>query len=1201
METTVIQLSDFHIKTTMPSPEKNTVFSRLVKFLKAGGFKNIVLLYNGDIIDSKCLRDIIAHIPEAERVAAWDKAAAKAFEKAKQYFRYFMQELEISNKNVIFCIGNHDINQFVERTGKRTCAEGKSLYEERRYALIDQFIKDFTYIPNPHQNYFKQIDNLNFLVINSNWSNKDEGKLCFDCDSISTLLLTHRDTLTETKERFSKQHNILAAHAPRTDFCEFGLYPYSENKGTGTAEMLDSIFGLQLYGDKHTNNVHYYDYIVGAPLESDIITGGLHLFTEEGQYIHKTLLYKDNSWKIAGSNADIEDILNISKIFLKPRALRNLFGTDDVPDLVDKIRYFEAERSKTQWYQLDKLFRACATIQKPKDGMAGSEIRAEDSFIKTLSWLIAESQKFVSVIIRGEARLGKSLFMSLLYLNLLYSFSSGTFDDIPIYVNIEDMVRRISEKIPNRDTNRFLKKVESEFISLLEKSEELAHRYNCRLCCLIDGLNQQVFYENSRIERMISKILKSKAQNIYGHVIYCLDTDRDLSLEFTPQHTSRVADYLVYFNRINTYKVDSTKKFEEFLNAFCLLNHYTLDDAKQIADNIHRLQVLEIDLNILVVLGEKLRHRSISPFFNLLDEFVREKLTDDEIEKAAKLSYYLYMSGKNYTWIQRKTKLADNSLFELVRTQKLVSKYLLAMNYVLSARSGKLTDNDFVVLNYLYGHEICSYIQGYILKMNLQSEFFSFARLKYSELSYDGKSTASYLIGRLYSDRQSLNELLDEEERELLKTSVSTRDLYAFCVAKRSIRLSRIVNAVSEQQYTLVDDYIRLLLSNQHERKINRDFYLQFYGDRKKEELNVRQDIIYEGIDIYNTYQFLATRLKDWCKTRRNYPLLCLELFTLCDLVQVRIDTPTAVRRISLEICQSCFYNEKYLKDTTKILDTLLEIISTYIADKQALRTRTLFSQYLIQQRGLFERCKETLHKGIVLDGNSAPFNPRQLLADLRSLEKKKKTGWCITERIDSLSKEKYSQICQVGAIHETVLEHIFEAYLIGLLYLPSKSSSNESYDKQKILNIIMVHDIGEAYTGDYPPSYIDYKEKKEEESRYCEKIFLSGIHNKSADLLEYFQIWLDWYNWCDQTATSEYNITVARDIDRLQMLYKLLTLLHNKSIKLSKARFADFWGAVDTIRSNEVKEIFNIIIADDPVFRETAKTYDIELCRIKY
>lgn len=120
METTVIQLSDFHIKAAMPAPEENPVFYELVRFLKARELKNIVLVYNGDVIDSECLRDFVVSKPESDRAAAWDQVAAVAFEKAKEYFIYLTRELKIANKNIIFCIGNHDVNRFVKSEEKST-------------------------------------------------------------------------------------------------------------------------------------------------------------------------------------------------------------------------------------------------------------------------------------------------------------------------------------------------------------------------------------------------------------------------------------------------------------------------------------------------------------------------------------------------------------------------------------------------------------------------------------------------------------------------------------------------------------------------------------------------------------------------------------------------------------------------------------------------------------------------------------------------------------------------------------------------------------------------------------------------------------------------------------------------------------------------------------------------------------------------
>ena len=52
--TTVIQISDFHIKLSMGDPEENTVFTGLVRAIsqfQRDGSK-IIIVYNGDVIDN---------------------------------------------------------------------------------------------------------------------------------------------------------------------------------------------------------------------------------------------------------------------------------------------------------------------------------------------------------------------------------------------------------------------------------------------------------------------------------------------------------------------------------------------------------------------------------------------------------------------------------------------------------------------------------------------------------------------------------------------------------------------------------------------------------------------------------------------------------------------------------------------------------------------------------------------------------------------------------------------------------------------------------------------------------------------------------------------------------------------------------------------------------------------------------------------
>lgn len=89
------------------------------------------------------------------------------------------------------------------------------------------------------------------------------------------------------------------------------------------------------------------------------------------------------------------------------------------------------------------------------------------------------------------------------------------------------------------------------------------------------------------------------------------------------------------------------------------------------------------------------------------------------------------------------------------------------------------------------------------------------------------------------------------------------RQLYEYYVAKRSIEIYRTRNDYS---YYDKNEYIIKLLVDKNEWRINRNFYLEFYGDRTKEESDLDHEIILKGLDFYNTYHILASRLEKWKK-----------------------------------------------------------------------------------------------------------------------------------------------------------------------------------------------------------------------------------------------------------------------------------------------------------------------------------------------
>lgn len=1230
---TVIQISDFHIKASMKMPEHNPIFIELVKKLKEfDHLENPILVYNGDLIDSRSIQTYIDKEETAGRIhsveekeSLWNEEAAKSFFLAQKYLSYLVNALNISNNRIIICCGNHDINLYASGSEKILCSSQERTYGAGRFTSYQTFLENCLGLNQwvKVDTYFKTIDGLNFLVVNSNWSNKGKGNLCINCTSILEQLKKHKDIL---QEGAAKGNNLFISHAPRTDYCEEALYSYEKNSHSPIMKKVKELFRLQLFGDKHTDSEYNFDYIVGAPLDSDHITCGIHQFDEENNYHHKTLRYAKGIWNLLGSEADIKEILSISRDMIKDQALKYLYGTEPIRNLEQKILSFESLYSGKSWSALDTLFRSYVTIKKPQGPGSSEAIPVKDGFINTVTRLISESSGKVSITCRGGVRQGKSVCLSVLYLNLLYRFVSGTFGFMPIYINIEKIMQQLSadDEKENRNTPEYLKKVKQRVEQIMADGARLAEKLKREACCIIDGLNKYVFYPSAMIESMVDKLVRGPLGKQYAHFIYCLDTEFGLGLTHTPQHTNKNAEYLIYFDQIKTYKIDSQEKYRNFVESFCLLRNHNAETADIIMQNIERMEILEIDMNVLVYFWEDLCvPKKDESFFSLLDNFANQKINASEMENAAKASYSLYFGGQNYSDICRECCIS-NQTFEVIRTQKLIAKYLQAKYYVDCIQDAVEKRGDVVdyrCINRLYDHERCSYIRRYITKINAQASIFKFAQEHYKDhynkkhdnkehdnkaLSYSGKAVLFYLLGRIHPfpppfSKEEVLKILDEGAKLLQDPPDTETDLYNMHIAKRSAWLSKV--SMSGVPKLEISNYIRVLLSSAFERKINRNFYLQFYGDRELKDFSAQIDKIFNGFDMYCTFHILANRLKKWKIRQEDYPLLDLELFTLCDLLQVRLDTPVATVNSGGGQVPSFFYNAKYNKSqdgmALNIINFMVGICKTYLTLFENTAEENLFVRYLSVRYNDFCIVQNKLTSGALSSEDDA-YNPRTLLQELTNIETTVRTGWCIPEVIKTLSKEEMNAYRCNNVCRETTLEHIFEMMSIGMLYLPETSEEYDKYDKQKILNTIWIHDLGEAHIGDSVPNYIGYDQDKEEEKKFCERLFLQGTHFGIADMTKYLELWDEWSN----EEKTDYNIQVAKDLDLIQRLYKLMQiLLHLKQTGESfftKERIQEFWHSRLKIKTSEGKRVFNLLLASDKNLIPIAEEYELFLVALK-
>ena len=1171
----ILHLSDFHIKLGMPQPQDNEVIVSLINKLHVSETKIDIIVYTGDFIDSKAIGEIIKSVPDEHKAEAWDSEATKAFELAKAYFLYIKEELEVNNDNIIVCCGNHDTNRNISCTDRIDCSMREICTCNKRFQQFDKFCKDLNLKNCSSNAYFKPIDDFNFFVVNTNVIDDKRSGLCVDCNSVEKLFEDNKKLLRKNLQENKKNHNVFVAHSPQADFCEFFKFGYLENNYKSKFEEISKYFDCFFVGDKHSVNVTGSEFIMGAPLSESQITYGIYEFNDNLQMVYKKIRYNAGSWTIHESDDVMNEILKESINELKQSGINLLYGFKNV-DMEDAIKNYLQNKSNFRWNYMDEMFKSYITLQKPRIGRSGEEIKIDGNIVDYIIRLVNESSGRYPIILRGMPKIGKSLFLTVVYIGMMYGYLNNIFNYIPIYFDMDSHIKN------NEGNDEILKEIVERS---LKRGKELSKKYNKPICYIFDGMRQHIYGKDcieEYLHRNIGQYISFDDSEFENKIIYSIDTDVGLNEYETQIHKSKKAEYLLYFNPIMVNKQHSNEKFIQFINSFAKL--YGYDNPDTLIKNIKKLGLQYVNLNTLLNFKEYLKTDYGKCCKTELYKELAEKLIDENIvENVYQVCFELYYQKIWHNEIIEKNKDIPSNVFYILRKQVYLRNYLIANYYVESMK--KATDSVEIqkidVLDECFGYEISSLICDIIYKERYKTVLKRFENRYYDVLSFKGKSMITYLCGRLRFSNTDLNRMLLKEREEVYKTDDIREEEVEFfkLVAQRSIIISSITGLNDYKQ--IKNEYIKSLISNKKIREVNRQFYLLYYGDRRIENVPFHNEVK-EGFDFYNVYHVLASRLNEWDGLNETKRLVEIELFTLCDLIQQRIDSPIAYSwSEENEMVKSIFYDEKHNKPKTNrafnILTFMTEMIKKYLEATESDQENDIFKIYLHEKDNEFNAalCKI---KDRALD-DAEQFNPTQKLDVCAKISTMEKIGWKIKDEFSTMDKQLYESY-KKNKSYETVLEHIYECYLIGLLYLPLNGEGD--YDKQKILNILLIHDLGECYSEDYPPFYNKIKDVKKEEDIFNKGLYVNGVHEGIADLTDCLDLWMGWGN-----ETPDVNIRIAKDIDKIHMIYKMLTLLKNTDIDLSEERIRTFYDERKKLSSNEGKAIFNSIVKNNINFKE--------------
>ena len=166
------------------------------------------------------------------------------------------------------------------------------------------------------------------------------------------------------------------------------------------------------------------------------------------------------------------------------------------------------------------------------------------------------------------------------------------------------------------------------------------------------------------------------------------------------------------------------------------------------------------------------------------------------------------------------------------------------------------------------------------------------------------------------------------------------------------------------------------------------------------------------------------------------------------------------------------------------------------------------------------------------------------------NLKKISRQGW-----IDKLSLDN----------PESVADHSYSMAIMGMVI-----SDLQNYDSEKIIKMILLHDLAESKIGDHTPEQLSKEEKKKLENNAFNEII-----KNLPDLikLQYLQIWQEY----QESNSSESKI--VHQIDKLEMA--LQAKIYEKDGHSKDKLESFFESARIEIIDPKLKELFTKIIKD--------------------
>lgn len=817
------------------------------------------------------------------------------------------------------------------------------------------------------------------------------------------------------------------------------------------------------------------------------------------------------------------------EIFNGSISLEDQYGYLDHPKTMMKRSFQSILNERSFSPSVQKVYENYSELLGCASGISSDGTAIDHKhFLDTLYEVVRTQEDRKLIRITGPSGAEKNAIAQLLYLRLSYDVREGREAKLaPYYIDLGAYTRW---GITSREEAR--KRMHQD----LQPFEDFCKRQPHRIPLLfVDGIKTYVLDDLG-----LDYILNQLMQELLPPARYVIAVERGVVMNPHRQKklpllaTGRYR-YEVSMESVYLFDPNSTKYLHKFQEI------YLPDESEDLHALLRKLGFDHVDTYQLRVL---MRHlKDADNIYELYEAVCMAALNgdDSQLDDAAQWAF-------EFAYTDKEPRGIPSSLRQVINTHDSFIEYFIARYYLGKLRDGTAEDN-VSFLNMVLPKGVSRFIVP-MLNSNPADEkrMLDLIEGAYDHMGLMAKSEMTYWLGRIKAPSLSerAENLLLRYNDELKGEMEVPRALTEF-ERKRQLFLLRgiCVSLIVKDHREVWEYYLESLLRDKLSNEINRGFHLEYYGDVTY--LPVYDTLNFED-DIQTGQRTLDQLLAaiDMSRETGEVPLIFeLNLLTVCSLLQARVEHTN--RGINFDIMP-------YLSKAISRVDWYLE---SDLCDNDMLR-----QYFLMVKRDFQERVRERTRTWSPVGAKAYATYTRRIL----------RTGWRDREIPEP----------------ETVAEHSYNTWVLGMFLLPDEYTADPEYSKQKILELVLIHDMAEAITGD-----ISRPQKKtaqyEEERNEMGIMLLRGTYPGLPSQFQRYQLWQLW-----DERRRDINGRIARELDLIQSMYMLLTYYGQYPDRFEERDVRTWMNERNLIRTIPGSMVLRTVIIENQNFRPTLEKLGI-------